>query len=223
MLESLRSEYIARLMEGIAHIGPGQMFERFGAKFLDHHLDVTLVHRGLNVQPSPVGRTIDSYDDASLTGAEYSIAQDYFAAQMDKASGDLIHVLRTHPSVVNIYLLSSRKASEGVIPAFAKRVAAWPDMTGREIHLYDARRIAEIIVDDLLLSDAAIDDLVEHLPALANIIDEAAAALTMPRPDEHHLLRPRVDQMISDELAANGPVAVMSGIGGLGKSDAAIA
>ena len=82
MLESLRSDYIARLMEGIARIGPGPMFERFGAKFLDHHLDVTLVHRGLNVELSPVGRTIDSYDDASLTGAEYSIEQGYFAGGM---------------------------------------------------------------------------------------------------------------------------------------------
>ncbi|HEV2170033.1 MAG TPA: hypothetical protein VGR40_03745 [Candidatus Binatus sp.] len=199
------------------------MFERFGAKFLDHHLDVTLVHRGLNVQMNPVGRTIDNYDDASRTGAEYSIEQDYFVGQMDKASGDLTHVLEKHPGVVDIYLLSSRKAPEGVIPAYTQRVALWPGMVGRKLHLYDARRIAETIVDDLLLSDAAIDDLVEHLPSLANIIDDAAAALVMPRPDERHLLRPRVDQMIGDELAANGPVVVLSGIGGLGKSDAAIA
>lgn len=164
MRESLRADYTARLMDGIGRIGPGPMFERFGAKFLDHHLDVALVHRGLNAQLSPVGHTIDSYDDAGRVGAEYSIDQDYFSGSMPKARDDLLHVLRKHPAVADIYLLSSRKAGEGVIAASTQRTEHWPGMLARALHVYDARRIAEVIVDELLPSDAAIVDLVEHLP-----------------------------------------------------------
>lgn len=47
MHEAQRVEHIERLITGIGLIGPGSIFERFGAKFLDHHLDANLVHRGL--------------------------------------------------------------------------------------------------------------------------------------------------------------------------------
>jgi hypothetical protein len=146
MRESLRADYVVRLIHGILRIGPDPMFERFGAKFLDHHLDITLIHRGLNPLLSPVGNTIDSYDDAGMTGAEYSIDQDYFAGSMLKPTHDLLHVLRKHPAAVDIYLLSSQKTSEGVIPAFIQRMAQWPGMIERKPHIYDARRIAEVIV-----------------------------------------------------------------------------
>lgn len=223
MRESLRADYITRLMDGIGRIGPGPMFERFGAKFLDHHLDVALVHRGLNALLSPVGHTIDSYDDAGRVGAEYSIDQDYFSGSMPKARDDLLHVLRKHPTVADIYLLSSRKAGEGIIPAFTQRTQHWPGMLARALHVYDARRIAEVIVDELLPSDAAIDDLVEHLPTLEAIIDDAAASLAVPGVDSRHVYRPEVGEMIADALATRGPVATIAGIGGLGKSEAAAA
>lgn len=223
MRESLRADYVVRLIDGISRIGPGPMFERFGAKFLDHHLKVTLIHRGLNPKLSPVGHTIDSYDDAGLTGAEYSIDQDYFAGSMLKATRDLLHVLSKHPTVVDIYLLSSQKASEGVVPGFTQDVAQWPGMLERKLHIYDARRIAEVIVDELLPSDAAIEDLVEHLPVLANIIDDAAANLSVPGVDDRHVERPAIGEMIARALRETGPVVTIAGIGGLGKSEAAAA
>ncbi len=223
MRESLRVDYVTRLIEGIGRIGPGSMFERFGAKFLDHHLDVALVHRGLNAQLSPVGHTIDSYDDAGKIGGEYSIEQDYFLGAMGKATSDLLHVLRKHPEVVDVYLLSSRKAGDGVIPAYTQRTRQWPGMLERQIHMYDARRIAEVIVDELLMSDAAIDDLVEHLPALSAIIDDAAASLPVQEVTPHHIKRPEVTAMINAAIMERGPVATVAGIGGIGKSEAVIA
>jgi hypothetical protein len=80
MREALRIEHVSRLIDGVKLIGPGPIFERFGAKFVDHHLGVNFNHRGLNVQLNPVGRTIDSYDDAQRTGAEYSAEKDYFTS-----------------------------------------------------------------------------------------------------------------------------------------------
>lgn len=222
MREQIRVEYISRLTSSISKIGPGSMFERFGAKFLDHHLGMPLIHRGLNVQLNPVGHTIDSYDEAGLIGAEYSIDQSYFVGSMTKASGDLIHVLRKHPDARDIYLLSSQLAPTGAILEFTARVARWPGLHDRAVHLYDARRIAEIIIDELIPSERAIDDLTEQLPALTHIIDDNAATLAVPGLDPGHVARPEMIAQIDAVFAGGASVVTLSGIGGLGKTRVAM-
>lgn len=156
MQEAQRAEQIDRLIDGIAIIGPGPMFERFGAKFLDHHLDVDLVHRGLNAQLNPVSGTVDSVDDAGLHAAEYSIEKGYFQGRWTKPTGDLLHVVNTHSDVEDIYLLSSQTASPADIKAAVARVGDWPGFAGRTIRYYDARRIAEVIVDEIAPANSSL-------------------------------------------------------------------
>lgn len=221
MLESQRAEHVNRLVEGIGIIGPGAIFERFGAKFLDHHLDAGLVHRGLNVQLNPVGGTVDSVDDAGRVAAEYSIEKTYFQAQWTKPTNDILHVLSKHPDIKDIYLLSSQTSTVAEIAAAKARVGAWPGFADRTIHYYDARRIAEVIADDLLLDDAAVRALTEHLPVLERILAEHQATLTVPAVDQDHVPIPQVADAIDGALNEETPVAVISGIAGSGKSRAA--
>ncbi|RUU81268.1 hypothetical protein [Mesorhizobium sp. M7A.F.Ca.MR.362.00.0.0] len=223
MRESERVELIDRLIAGIGVIGPGAAFERFGAKFLDHHLDVDLVHRGLNAQLNPVGGTVDSVDDAGLVAAEYSIVKDYFQAQWTKPTHDLLHVLNKHPGVKDIYLLASQCSTPSEINATKERVGAWPGFYGRTIHYYDARRIAEVIVDEMLLDDSAIGALVEHLPVLDRILNEVRATLAIPPVDPRRVLFEGLDETIESRLRDAGPVLAISGLAGSGKSDAAAA
>ena len=223
MREAIRTEHISRLIDGIALIGPGPLFERFGAKFVDHHVGVNFNHRGLNVQLSPVGRTIDSYDDAQRTGAEYSAEKGYFTGFWQKPTDDLLHAVRTHQDIKDVYLLSSQEAPVGAIPDFVRRVSNWPGFQDRIVHIYDARRIAEVIVDDLLLNDAALDDLIEHLPVLGRIVDEAAASLALPKVDLKRVALKDVEEDIDRRLTDQNPVLTISGIAGSGKSNAAAA
>lgn len=223
MNEAQRAEHIDRLIEGIAIIGPGAMFERFGAKFLDHHLDVDLVHRGLNAQLNPVGGTVDSVDDGGLYAAEYSIEKGYFQGRWTKPTKDLLHVVNAHPDVREIYLLSSQPASPAEIKAAVVRVGAWPGFAGRTIRFYDARRIAEVIVEKMLLDDAAIGRLIEHLPVLGRILNEQRASLTIPAVDPQRVVLTAIEDAIAARLSDAEPVVALSGIGGSGKSDAAAA
>ena len=223
MREAVRTEHISRLIEGIKLIGPGALFERFGAKFIDHHLEINFNHRGLNVQLNPIGRTIDSYDDARCIGVEYSAQKDYFTGYWDKPTNDLLHAVRTHTDLKDIYLLSSQVAPVGGIPTFVCRVSDWPGFQHRIVHIYDARRIAEVIVDDLLLNDRALDDLVEHLPALERIVGEVAANLALPKVDPKRVPLKAVEEEIERRITDRNPVLVISGIAGIGKSDAAAA
>jgi len=223
MYEAQRVEHIERLITGIGLIGPGSIFERFGAKFLDHHLDADLVHRGLNAQLNPVGGTVDSVDDAGKLAAEYSIEKDYFQARWAKPTKDVLHVLKLHPGVSDVYLVSSQRSTPADIKVAKARVKDWPGFHGRTIHYYDARRIAEVIVDELLLDDAAVRALVEHLPVLDRVLNEHRATLTVPAIDPRRVALITVDEAIDAALRSGSSVVTISGLAGSGKSDAAAA
>lgn len=222
MHEAQRVEHIDRLIQGIGLIGPGALFERFGAKFLDHHLDVDLVHRGLNAQLNPVGGTVDSVDDAGELAAEYSIEKNYFQGRWEKPSNDLLHVLRMHPKVKDIYLVSSQSSTAEEIKAAKARVVDWPGFQNRTIHYYDARRIAEVIVDEMLFDDSAVRALVEHLPVLNRVLNEHQATLTVPAADPNRVALVAVDNAVDTALSDNSVVSI-SGLAGSGKSHAAAA
>ncbi|MFJ4085393.1 NB-ARC domain-containing protein [Pseudomonas psychrophila] len=223
MREAQRVEHLERLIEGIKIVGGGSVFERFGAKFLDHHLHAGLVHRGLNTQLNPIGGTVDSVDDAGEIAAEYSIDKQYFHGHWNKPSNDLLHVLRKHPNVQNIYLVSSQTATVQEVNTAKERVSAWPGLQNRTIHYYDARRIAEVIVDELLLDDAAVRALVEHLPVLERVLNEHQATLILPAVDPCRVELRTVEQAIETALNDANPVVAISGLPGSGKSDAAAA
>lgn len=223
MREAQRSEHLGRLIEGIKKIAGGASFERFGAKFLDHHLHAGLVHRGLNTQLNPIGGTVDSVDDAGRIAAEYSIDKQYFQGRWVKPTDDLLHVLRLHPEVQEIYLVSSQTATIDEVKAAKDRVSAWPGLQHRTIHYYDARRIAEVIIDELLLDDAAVRALVEHLPVLERILNEHQATLVLPAVNPCRVALLSVEQAIDAALSDANPVVAISGLPGSGKSDAAAA
>lgn len=223
MREAQRVEHIDRLIEGIGLIGPGALFERFGAKFLDRHLDADLVHRGLNAQLNPVGGTVDSVDDTGKLAAEYSIEKSYFQGRWAKPTNDVLHVLRKHPEVKDVYLLSSQISTAEEIQAAKMRVGDWPGFQDRTIHYYDARRIAEVIVDEMLLDDSAICALEEHLPVLGRVLNEHRATLTVPAVDPRRVALENVDNAIDAVLRDVCPVVAISGLPGSGKSDAAAA
>jgi hypothetical protein len=188
---------------------------------LNHYLGLPLNHRGLNVLGHPVGGSIDTIDDTDRVAGEYSTEKTYFDGSMTKATGDAKHVLKLHPDAQDIFLLSSQEAPIGKIADFKQTMAKCREFTGRTLHVFDNRRIAEILVDDLLISDTAVDQLVLHLPVLKTIRDEHAANLSVPETDYgQHVERPDVAAEIAIRLARS-PCLVVWGLAGSGKSDAA--
>jgi len=221
MHPSIRNPLIERLAEAMRVIGMGGTFERFGAVFLDHYLGVPLSHRGLNVLGVPVSREIDTRDEMATQVAEYSAEKSYFSPAMKKPALDIAHALEVHPKAEHIFLLSAQRAPDGRISAFIeekKKDAALKDKT---VHLWDSRRIAEIIIDQLLVSNTAVDALAELLPVLGQIRDELAAGNLVPAPDPKQVSRLDVEAAL-DGLIITQPCVAIWGIGGSGKSNAAV-
>ncbi|MGA8549420.1 MAG: hypothetical protein WB678_04195 [Stellaceae bacterium] len=219
----LRAHHIGRLIEGLRLIAPGAVFERFGSRFLDHYLAVPLTHRGLNVLGHPVGGTVDTVGENGRCVAEYSTEKTYFDGTMAKPTADAEHARALNPNATDIFLLSSQEAPIGKITDFQTTMQGRPDFAGRSFHVYDSRKIAELLVDHLLISDTAVDQLSDHLPILKAVRDEHAANLSIPELDyRRHVERPDVLTEIGHRLTAHRCLAIW-GLAGAGKSELATA
>jgi tetratricopeptide (TPR) repeat protein len=222
MNETLRTLFVKRLIENIEVIAPGPRFERFGAIFLDYYLGIPLGHRGLNALGNPVGYTVDTVSDQGDVAAEYTIDKKYFDGAMDKAWGDFEHARNHHPKAKHIFLLCTETAPPKRYDETVEQAAKYKGQHGVDIHLYDGRRIAETIVDHLLINDAAVDRFAEFLPVLKQIRDEHEASQVVPDPGNGYVSRPAIETAIANALATSACV-VVAGFGGSGKSQCAAA
>lgn len=167
-------------------------FEDFGGKLLDHLLQTTLDHSGVDFKGLPISRVSDSTSDDGTVVVQYSAERDYFATGMDKAAGDITKALARQPNAKRILLIAAEEKRPIVADDFKKTVLQESRMTGRSIGIFGAQNIAAWIVRKLLFNDAAIEELSEYLPELAQIRDEAASDLLFPELHTRHNSRPTV-------------------------------
>ncbi|PWE42707.1 tetratricopeptide repeat protein [Pseudomonas prosekii] len=217
-----RNLLIQRVIDSLRILAPGSIFERFGVVLIEHMHNVRLVQRGSSVGGSPVGGALDAVSEDGRVVVEASILKGYFSGAMKKPWSDLKHTLALAPLAVDIYLLSSQRAETGLIEAMANAAHQQAHMAGRHLHLMDSRAIAEAIIDVLMLRDDAIDDLAQHLPVLAEIRDDHPASLKAPPLSVRYVKNEAVDADLDLRLETEVCVEI-SGIGGIGKSQAAAA
>jgi tetratricopeptide (TPR) repeat protein len=217
-----RSLLIQRVIDSLGILAPGSIFERFGVVLIERMHDVRLVQRGSSVGGSPVGGALDAVSEDGRIVVEASIVKGYFSGTMKKPWSDLDHTLALAPSAKDIYLLSSQRAETGVIEAMVNTALQQDRMAGRQLHLMDSRAIAEVIIDALMLRDDAIDDLAQYLPVLAEIRDDHPASLNAPPLSPLYVKNETVDTELDRRLETEACVEI-SGIGGIGKSQAAAA
>lgn len=215
-----KTAQIDRLAQAIGYIAKD--FETFGALFLDALLEIPLNHQGTNLVGYPVAGVVDSVSDDGRVVAEYSDVSDYFAGDMTKAADDLEKALARKPAAKDIFLLSGQPKRPQIAQAFETRVAGWPTMVGKTLHLWGAEEIAAHLVAELIFSDTVVRRLAPYLPELQRIRDEEAVSRLAPAPDRRRLFRPDVDAELARRLTAH-PAVTISGLGGLGKSAAAAA
>ncbi|WP_372353792.1 hypothetical protein ACDH63_07335 [Xanthomonas axonopodis pv. maculifoliigardeniae] len=217
-----RNLLIQRVIDSLSALAPGSIFERFGVVLVERLIDVKLVQRGSSVGGSPVGGALDAVSEDGRTVVEASITKAYFSGAMIKPWGDLEHALVLAPAAKDIYLLSSQRAGTGAIEAMMTKAIQQKRMIERRLHLMDSRAIAEAIIDTLMLRDEAIDDLALHLPVLAEIRDDHPASLKAPPLSLLYVKNENVDAELDRRLESEACVEI-SGIGGIGKSQAAAA
>lgn len=217
MNSTRRSQFVRQLIRDITAVGPAGRFEKFGHLFLQGLLNVLLVHRGTTTTGNPSGYTVDTYSDHGDIVGEYSVDEEYFEGKLDKPVGDFEHARRLHPKSTQIHLLSNQEAG----PKGFSRAFRFAGRCGRRnkvsIALYDARRIAELIIERLLEKDQVVDDLAEFAPSLRDIQEEYAASHAVPKPAAQYQSRAAVEEELRQRLSRQR-VLKIAGMGGSGKS-----
>jgi len=217
-----RSLLVQRVMDSLGTLAPGSLFERFAVLLVQRLHGVRLNQRGSSVGGSPVGGALDAVSEDGRVVVEASIEKGYFSGSMGKPWDDLDHALDLAPLAEDIYLVASQRAPTGAIEGMVNSALRQPRMAGRRLHLMDSRAVAEIIIDDLMLVDEAIDELAYHLPVLTEIRDDHPASLQAPPLHPLYVANPLVDGEL-DRLLEVQQCVEIGGIGGIGKSQAAAA
>jgi hypothetical protein len=220
MTPALRTHFVTELLAAITSINPS--FEAFGQRIADRLSPTTLQHRGLNAEGAPVGHVVDSSSSEGFVVFEYSAQQDYFDPPYKKIVKDWCHARRTHPNVRVLYLLSSRECGPKAHSRLVRFTARAKERLGVEVQVYDARRLAEYIVDVMLPTDRALDELAPFLGPLKRIQASYQATHRVPDASDIYVARPALEATLLDRLARDR-VLVLAGLSGIGKSDLAAA
>jgi|GEM_PF-772162 len=215
-----RFSLIETLAQGIEQVGPE--FERFAGILIGALSQVRMTHAGVNLRGYPVAGVVDSESDDGRQAVEYSDRRGYFDGSMKKAEGDLLKVLEDRPAAEHIYLVAGERSRPQKTAEFRVQVLAWPQMVGKALSILGSQELAAEIVDHLLLDEQAVGRLSPYLADLQRIAEVEAAAELVPALPPGTLLRTDVDNEIVSRLST-GPVLSISGMGGLGKSIAAMA
>ena len=168
MNEELRRRYVRDLIADLDQVG-GPRLEQWIKPLWDHLVGGLVNARGLNPQGAPVPGALDAtWPDGSVS--EASSQADYFERPYKKPVHDFRHVIEEAPAVRTIRLFSTQVAGPKA-STFAERVKSRLARRGYHLDLWDGRRIAEYIVDRLLMDErfvARVGDALPNCAASAN-------------------------------------------------------
>jgi len=216
MNERIRRRAVDQLSIDINYLTPSE-FEMVGHMLVSAIEDRPLVHRGLNPQAKPVGYTVDTFDGNRTVVAEYSTEANYFTPPFDKIKKDTCHACSRATDLARPYLVNNDKCQnsnwEGAVQA-AK--STWNNPNGK-IELYDSRRLAESIYEQVVAKTILYEAFVQFLPSLETVWRDFQFDYNRPQPPSDYVRdKDREDDLL--ETICDHPVVVIHGISGIGKS-----
>lgn len=218
MTPAVRRYFLDQLVSGIATIGPD--FQAFSQRLVDRIVPVQMQHPGMNILGHPVGHAVDSVSNDGSTAVEYSTEEDYFSKSLEKLRRDWKHVRTSHPAVKKILFFSNRKCGPKTFTRLKNLQGHAKKTINIEFEVYDANRIAEYLVDHVLLNDSLVEDLAPFLGPLSKIRTEYIATHLVPEPAPDYIPRPTLEGSLQKRLVSERVVA-LAGLSGLGKSQTA--
>jgi tetratricopeptide (TPR) repeat protein len=218
MNEELRRRYVRDLVADLQQVG-GSRFEQWIRALWDHLAGEMVSARGLNLEGAPVSGHLDAiWPDGSVS--EASSEAGYFEKPFTKIRGDFRHARGAAAGVRVIRLFSSRPAGPAVMTRI-ERLKRGAARRGTSLDVWDARRIAEYIVDQLLLDDRFVTRVGDALPNLRRISEQSAANARLPTLSRTYVTRPEEDRL-AEHLRVRRTL-LLCGLGGIGKTELACA
>lgn len=220
MNEELRSRYVRDLTDDLRLVG-GARLELWLRPLWERLAGAPVNARGVNLQGAPVKGTLDGYwPDGSVS--EASSDAKYFDRPYTKARHDFNHVLQTAPGVRVVRLFCTQLAPPSVWTFYERVNRSRIRPKGYELDLWDGKKIAEYIVDNLLTDDRYVTRVGDALPNLRRIAEQNAVSNRLPLLSAGYRGRQAEEVDLLARLTRTKSV-VVSGFGGIGKSEFACA
>lgn len=216
MNEELRSRYVRDLTEDLKQVG-GANLELWLRPMWERLAGAPVNARGVNLQGAPVKGTLDAYwPDGSIS--EASSDAKYFVRPYTKARHDFKHALEDARGVKVVRLFCTQVATPSVWTFYERVNRSRIKPKGYELDLWDGKRIAEYIVDNLLTDDRYVIRVGNALPNLRRIAEQNAVSNRLPLLSAGYRGRQAEEDDLLARLARSKSV-VVSGFGGIGKSE----
>jgi hypothetical protein len=220
MNEELRSRYVRDLTADLKQVS-GARLELWLRPLWERLAGGPVNARGVNLQGAPVKATLDAYwPDGSVS--EASSDAKYFERPYTKALHDFDHALKTSPGAKVVRLFCTQVAPPSVWTFYERANLSRIKPKGYNLDLWDGKRIAEYIVDHLLTDDRYVARVGDALPNLRRIAEQNAVSNRLPGLSAGYRGRQAEEADLLARLARTKSV-VVSGFGGIGKSEFACA
>ncbi|MCD0253444.1 hypothetical protein JWH16_06225 [Xanthomonas campestris pv. campestris] len=228
MFESIKKRIVIRLIDEISALDP-TMLELAGHGLIELLENRKLVHHGINKNYKFSGYTVDSFTDDSSVVAQYSTESDYFkntgtdaSPVYKKIEKDLLDAQKHCPAGIQakIYLLSTDEE----IPSFRAKFnsTAVSKTLGSALIILDARELAKRIYDLVTDRPDAAEFFREFLPEFGQALDNYEYFGRLPPQCANHQSNEGAIAALRTHFVAGHSVAVLHGLSGSGKTQAAI-
>lgn len=219
MNDELFRRFVRDLVEDLAQVS-GASLEKLLKPLWDKMAGAPVQANGLNLQGAPISGALDAlWPDGSAS--EASSHSDYFDSREKKLRHDIRHIRKAAPHVSHLRMFSTRPMGPTARTRQDKRRARYA-AKGFTIDVAAAQDIAEYIVGKCLLDDVLVKRIAPILPNLQRITEQFAASQRVPDLDAAFLGRAGEIEAVKARLAVDRCV-VVSGLGGIGKTELACA
>lgn len=226
--ESIKKRIVKSLIGEIAGLDPLQL-ELAGHGLVELIEDQKLIHQGINKDYKFVGYTVDTFSNGSTIIAQYSTDQDYFENEGTKEKPHFAKIEndikgaekhRKPDAATKIYLLSTKEEPPSFRAKFNKTRVA--NRLGKALNIVDAGEMAERIYELSIANQNAATFFREFFAGFSQDLDNFAYYGKLPAQCDNHQSDKAITDAIRQHFAKGQNIAVLHGVSGSGKTQAAI-
>lgn len=228
LFESIKKRIVARLIDEISALDPTSL-EIMGHGLIELLENKKLVHHGINKDYKFVGYTVDSFSDDSKIIGQYSTEGGYFKNTgsedepiYEKIEKD-VRSAQDHKQATGetrIYLMSTEEEIPSFRSKFNDTVIARE--LGDSLVILDARELAKRIYDLATEKPEAAAFFRQFFPEFGQALDNFEYFGRLPAQCANHQSNEGVIGALRSHFAEGHSIAVLHGLSGSGKTQAAI-
>lgn len=224
MENTAKRNYIQKLIDNLKVIDENK-FEKLSGYIAEHFSNCYFNKRGHNVNGTPVGHTLDAFTDDLNVAMEASTEKNYFkeflksnTGEKSKVLHDIEHALNKSENLTHLFLFSNQEAGPTETTNLSVFCGRYEKDYNITISWFDGRKIAEYILENMLMDNVIIEKITPYLPELENIRYQYINDVEIPKLPENYVQYELEEVDRAVKILKSRGCLYIYGISGIGKS-----